>query len=114
MANEITSLSRFGNAPSVGGKVKALVSLDTYAAGGIDVGALLDANATFKGWNLAASKVKTGYVNLFGAEGMKYAASFDSATRKVILRGKGAGATLEEVAAGSISAVTAEVVVEID
>lgn len=114
MANTISSISRFGQAESVGGKVQALCSLGTYAENGIDIGALLDANATFKGWNLRASQIKTGYVNLYGAEGMKYAASFDPVTRKVILRKKGAGGDLEEVTAGSITAVTAEVVVEIN
>lgn len=114
MANTISSISRFGNAPSIAGKVKAICSLDTYAANGIDIGALLDANASFKGWNLRSSQIVAGNVNLKGAEGMKYAASFDAADKKAILRRKGAGGDLEEVTAGAISAVTAEIVVELD
>lgn len=114
MANTISSISRAGNAPSIAGKVKALCSFDTYAANGIDLGALLDANATFKGWNLRSSQIFSGYVNLNGAQGMKYVASFDAANKKVILRKKGAGADLEEVTAGAITAVTAEVIVELD
>jgi hypothetical protein len=106
MANAMTLDMKAGEKPASPTFVlRADFALDTYAAGGVSVDALLEANLDFKNTKLPASSIFAGFCALDAdAAGVARVAEFDAVNRKIILKKAGAGPALVEESAGPIGA----------
>jgi len=105
MANSAGTVTTKGGKTNIANFViTGQVSIDTYATGGVDIGALIAAKSEFQAKQLDIEDVIDGFCQtLADTEGIKYACKFDRATRKLILV---AWASQAEVPAGSITAVS--------
>jgi len=107
MANTITLSNQAGQSPSLPTmQFSFAFSIDTYAAAGVAIDALLDALPAWTALKLDKSSIVSGFININpDVEGVKSAADFDAVNRKIVLKNVAAGAIAER-AAGAIAAVS--------
>lgn len=107
MANALSAIdSNFGGKPTAPMNAFTLdFALDTYATGGIDIKAILDANASWKALKLPASSIFAGFVAMDpDAEGLKRIGEFLPNSQKLVLKRQGGSGDLIEQANGPIGA----------
>lgn len=107
MANALSAIdSNFGGKPNAPiNHITLDLAIDTYATGGVDIGALLDADAAWLALKLPSSSIFAGIPALDpDAEGLLRVAEFLPDSRKLVLKKAAAGPVLAEEANGAIGA----------